>query len=314
MANTPPNITTPIINGTNQTPVTSSDKLGLLSEFIGTWNSPTGDAATGYNVMPLPQVGADGGYITKNFPYYEEITFSPIAGGAPNREGDYTQQSGVLFYEQRVYFASNPAPKNAGSVKDALIHAENGSWLYHNITQQLNGAYGYAPPNVNEQFLPNNNVPTQNPGLAYNKQISVPHGNSILMAGGPVNSGTGNPDFSSEQNKYLGTAPFSERTTVDPASFLTKQLDDLKTKHNVTVESYQSINVATRNIEGGGVSNIMFENKFGRVLGMDTTWYVEKLSNGTTQLQYIQIIWMEFQVNGSTKGFTHVDANTLVPA
>ena len=307
MANTIPNITTPIINPTNQTPVTGANNLGLLNDFIGTWNSPTGEAATGYNVMPLPQVGATEGYITKNFPYYEEITFAPIAGGAPNREGDYTQQSGVLFYEQRVYFATNPAPSGANSVKDALIHAENGSWLYHYVTPQLDGAYGpnHLPP-------PSGGIPPQPTNIQYNKQVSVPHGNSILMAGGPVGTGTGNPSFSEEKLKYLLTAPFSEMPTIDPSSFLTKQLDDLN-KKGITVASYSSINVTTTNVQGGGVSNILFENKYGKVVGMDTTWYVEKLSNGKTQLQYIQIIWLEFLVNGSFKLFTHVDANTLLP-
>lgn len=314
MATTPPDITTPIINPTNQTPVTGADNLGLLNDFIGTWNSPTGDAATGYNVMPLPQIGADDGYITKNFPYYEEITFSPIAGGAPNREGDFTQQSGVLFYEQRVYFATNPAPKNAPSAKDTLIHAENGSWLFHNITQQLNGPYGYAAPEVNEEYLPepSGGLPTQPANLEYNKQISVPHGNSILMAGGPGASGIGNPDFSDESAMYKSFPPFSDasRDTVDPVSFLTKQLEDLNNS-GVTVEGYSSVNVSTRAIEGGGVSNILFENKYGKVTEMDTTWYIEKLSNGKTQLQYVQIIFLEFNIGGTPTLFAHVDANTL---
>ena len=34
MANTPPNITTPIINPTNQTAATGAANLGLLNEFI----------------------------------------------------------------------------------------------------------------------------------------------------------------------------------------------------------------------------------------------------------------------------------------
>jgi len=312
MATTPPDITTPIINPTNQTPATGADNLGLLNDFIGTWNSPTGDSATGYNVMPLPQIGADGGYIAKNFPYYEEITFAPIAGGAPNREGDFTQSSGVLFYEQRVYFATNPAPKNAPSAKDTLVHAENGSWLYHDIGKQLNGPYGYAAPNVNEEYLdpPAGGLPTQPATLQYNKQISVPHGNSILMAGGPVNSGSGIPDFSSEQSQYLSLPPFSERETIDPTTFLTNQLEGLKS-NGITVDSYSSVRVSTSSIEGGGVSNILFENKYGRVTSMDTTWYVQKLSNGKTQLQYVQIILLEFNIGGSLKLFAHVDANTL---
>ena len=70
-----PDITTPLLSSTNQLPHIGTSKLGLLNSFIGTWNSPKGTNATGYNVMPLPQVDAPNkqGYITKNFPYFEEI-------------------------------------------------------------------------------------------------------------------------------------------------------------------------------------------------------------------------------------------------
>lgn len=301
----PPNITTPLITATNQTPQTGTDNLGLLNSFIGTWNSPTGNDATGYNVMPLPQVGATDGYITKNFPYFEEITFAPIAGGAPNREGNFTQQSGVLFYEQRVYFATNVDPSGNQPIENTLIHAENGSWLFHKITEQLEGPFG--PGNV----TPPNPLPTQPPNIQYNKQVSVPHGNSILMVGGPVANGTGNPSFSEQQSLYLNLPPFSDgRTGMDPAKALSDQLAALN-KSGVTVESYASITVSSAEVEGGGVSNILFENKYGRVTRMDTTWYVENLSNGKTQLQYIQIIWLEFNIGGGLKAFAHVDANTL---
>ncbi len=302
-----PNINRPIINPTNQATHTSEEQLGLLSEFIGTWNSPRGAAATGYNVMPLPQVGAENGYITKNFPYYEEITFAPIAGGAPNREGNFTQSSGVLFYEQRVYFANNEDPKGNQPIQDTLVHAENGSWLYHTIGKQLNGPYG---PDTLTPPVP---MPVQPPSIQYNKQVSVPHGNSILMAGGPVQTGKGNPDYAQVQALYLNSAPFSEIKTVDPVSALEKQIADLA-KKQITITDYSSIAVSSENVEGGGISNILFENKFGKVTKMDTIWYVQHLSDKTTQLQYVQVIWMEFKIGNEMKSFVHVDANTLVPA
>ncbi|MEP6931241.1 MAG: hypothetical protein ABI850_14560, partial [Flavobacterium sp.] len=136
-----PDITTPLVGTTNQPPVIGTSNLGLLNHFIGTWNSPVGAAATGYNVMPLPQADTANGYITKNFPYFEEISFSAIAGGAPNREGRYTQTSGVLFYEQRVYIANNADPGGVQPISNTLIHAENGTWLYHTIQNQVEGPY-----------------------------------------------------------------------------------------------------------------------------------------------------------------------------
>ena len=294
-----PNITTPLVSATNQPPVIGTDDLGLLNNFIGTWNSPTGAEATGYNVMPLPQADTPNGYITKNFPYFEEISFAAIAGGAPNREGKYTQASGVLFYEQRVYIADNADPNGAQPIQNTLIHAENGTWLYHTIGKQAEGPYGPG-------FVPATNIPVQDPTVQYNKQISVPHGVSVLMTGGPVVSGTGNPVFPTANRTQL---PFTDPSIIDPSTYLTQQLNSLNS-NGVTVTNYSSINVSTTN-HGGAVSNINFENSFGKVVSMNTTWYVETLSNGTVQLQYIQNIILEFLINGIQTQFSHIDANTL---
>lgn len=295
-----PDITTPLVSATNQPPVIGTDYLGLLNNFIGTWNSPTGANATGYNVMPLPQADAPNGYITKNFPYFEEISFAAIAGGAPNREGKYTQASSVLFYEQRVYIADNADPNGAQPIQNTLIHAENGTWLYHVIQNQVEGPYGPGTVPVT------NPIPVQNPATQYNKQISVPHGVSVLMTGGPVVSGTGNPVFPTADRTQL---PFTDPSIIDPSTYLTQQLNSLNAQ-GITVSSYSSINVSTTN-QGGAVSNINFENSFGKVISMNTTWYVETLSNGTVQLQYVQNIILEFLINGIQTQFSHIDANTL---
>jgi hypothetical protein len=103
--------------------------LGPLEGLVGTWtnqNLPGTDKGDpdnpySYNLIALPQVDPTSptGYILKNFKYFEEITFSPIAGNAPNRGGTGTQVCNTLFYEQRVYFADGPA-------KNSLVHAENG--------------------------------------------------------------------------------------------------------------------------------------------------------------------------------------------
>lgn len=300
-----PDITTPLISETNQPVDTTSSQLGHLSSFIGTWNSPRDTNATGYNVMPLPEIGAPNGkgYITKNFPYYEEITFSPIAGGAPNREGNYTQTSGVLFYEQRVYIANNTDPSGNQPIQDTLVHAENGSWLYHTIIEQTQGAFG--PGTV----TPPNPLPTQDPATQYNKQVSVPHGNSILMVGSPIATGTGNPTFSTTDKTVL---PFTDPTIKDPVTALSDQLTELNNE-GITVLDYTSIKVDSVN-PGGGVTNIVFENRNSKVTSMDTTWYIENLSNGAVQLQYVQNIWLEFPINNVITKFVHVDANTLKPA
>ena len=298
---TQPDITTPLVRDPVQ--AVNDDTLGDLKWFVGTWNSPKGADATGYNVMPLPQKGAKNGYILKNMPYYEEITFAPIAGGAPNRGGTFTQSNNVLFYEQRVYIANNPAPSPAPSVQDTLVHAENGSWLYRTFGPQLDGAYG-------PDKLPLPSPPPVEPvSQQYVKQVSVPHGNSLLLVGGAIEM-EGAPNIPPTPN---GVLPFSDnKEIVDPNDKLKEQLMSLHEK-DITVTKHIEIKVNNNTEAGGGISNVLFEQKHADVDCFDTTWYIEFLSNGTVQLQYFQFIWMKLLINGQWEKFLHCDANTLIP-
>lgn len=289
-----PNITTPLVVAPNQpTPF----PLGVLSTLVGTWNSPSGAGATGYNVMSLPQIGAPGGYITKNFSYFEEISFAQIAGNAPNRSGNFTQNSNALFYEQRVYIASAPAP----GAQNILIHAENGSWLYREFVDQTLGPYGPG------MVPPPNPLPSQPPASQYVKQVSVPHGNSMLLIG-QANFHKGSPVIPPTPLTML---PFSDPTQgiIDPNSFLTKRLDQLRAVDNPVV-SYIELTVSSTN-PGGGINNTNFEQQHATVANFSTTWYIETLRDQSVQLQYTQSIFMTINLNGVATPFLHVDANTL---
>jgi hypothetical protein len=294
----PPNITTPLVTAPNQpTPF----PLGFLHALVGTWNSPTGASATGYNVMSLPQVGAPNGYITKNFPYFEEITFAEIAGNAPNRSGNFTQNCNVLFYEQRVFIADNPATPPAPSPQNTLIHAENGAWLYREYVDQIAGPYG---PGIVPPPVP---LPVQDAASQYVKQVSVPHGNSMLMTGqGTALMGT--PVIPPTPHDML---PFSDKSQhiIDPNSLLTKQLQHLASINNPVV-SYIELSLDSAN-GGGGVQNTFFEQKHATVNRFTTTWYIETLKDGSIQLQYTQSIFMIINIGGVPTPFRHVDANTL---
>lgn len=299
---TPPDTNTPLVIGPNpQMGVIAM--LGALEALIGTWNSPRGATATGYNVMPLPQTSAPGGYIVKNFPYYEEITFAPIAGTAPNRGGNLTQTANVLFYEQRVYFADNPQPPPAVQVQDMLVHAENGSWLRMVFGPQVEGPYGSATPNT----LIVNPV---HPATEYVKQVSVPHGNSILAVGSATVIGNTKPVFPVANRAVL---PFTDPTVKDPNTVLQAQLDQLASK-GVTVTNTTMITLTTDSAVGGNVSDIHFEQRHATVDRFETTWYIETLNDGTTQLQYSQTMFMKLLIKGVLVDFLHIDANTLVRA
>lgn len=175
---------------------------GSLSEFqcrlIGTWKNDPSLLVDGRppssNVMPLPQVETQpdrpttteyGGFILKNFSFTEIIRFNgsimqadppehidegalAIVAGAPNRGGTYTQTSHAIFYDQLVQFADGP---DAGKV----VHVENGAWLHFGSVEQLVGPYG--PGTFPGPVL------RQPPYVTIAKQISVPHGNSVLALG-----------------------------------------------------------------------------------------------------------------------------------
>lgn len=148
-----------------------------------------------YNIMPLPQVkNPDGsenpsGFILKNFRYYEFLNFSDgIAnmGVAPNRGGEVSQNARALFYEQQVRFAEGPegptgtltSPDNKKSGQGDIVHLENGAWLWLPRYVQQPGPYA---PEINKERVQDDL--DQPADVLIAKQISVPHGNSILALG-----------------------------------------------------------------------------------------------------------------------------------
>jgi hypothetical protein len=312
--NTQANLTNPLISEPAQTsPAAPMQSLGPLEFLVGTWTNKltdTDDLPYSYNVMPLPQVDPSSptGYILKNFAYYEELTFSAIHGSAANRGGKGTQNCNVLFYEQRVYFAEGPN-------KNALVHAENGSLLFLNDQLQILGPYGNGDlPGLGNQTIKNSVAPTQQFNII--KQISVPHGNSILAAGSyqkqtgapiiPVISTL--PDGVNTQ-QYLQLDPVSNPNpsyTLNPNQALA---DALLAK---PVSSFIAINVSSDN-GSGGVTNIGFEQQHAKVVTYSCNYWLEALSDATefTQLQYSQTILMRLPIGEGFVDFPHVTTNTL---
>ncbi|MBO0804186.1 MAG: hypothetical protein J2P25_14070 [Nocardiopsaceae bacterium] len=198
--------------------VTSANLAEFQQLLIGTWRNVDELTRDGkplsYNVMPLPQDTPQpgrpaepgeseyGGFILKNFAFTETIRFNgtasagdpadqqdpgalAVAGAAPNRGGTYTQSAHAVFYEQQVRFAEGPQ-------QGQIIHLENGAWLHLGSQAQMTGPYTTEPAPPDAQVLP------QPPALTIAKQISVPHGNSILALGSvDLNDrGTYDPDLS----------------------------------------------------------------------------------------------------------------------
>jgi len=321
--NTQPDTGVPLARDPAQaSPGVPLNQLGPLASLIGTWTNQNlpgtsqggPQAPYSYNVMPLPQVDPSSpvGYILKNFSYYEELSFTAIHGNAPNRGGMGQQVSFTLFYEQRVYFAEGPN-------KDALVHAENGSLLYLLDTTQPLGPYGNGDrPGLGNQVVQNSVAPTQMFNLA--KQVSVPHGNSILALGayaGSGNTGQGVPQIPAVSPLPSGVSdqPYKvDDPVTNPQPALTANPNQVLVNALAARPSTNFLHLGVSTANGkGAVTNIGFEQQHANVSRYDFDYWLESFdgTDNYTQLQYTQTITLQIPVNGTVVTFPHVTANTL---
>lgn len=295
-----PDVSTPLLRegGGNCDPNILA-KLGPLAGLIGTWVS---NRTTGFNVMPIPEATAANGFILKNFSYFEEITFSAIEGKVANRGGTDEQDSYTLFYEQRVFFSDGPQVNK-------LVHAENGSWLHLVMAPQLLGQVGTEPMSSPPATSP---IPPQNPKMAIVKQVSVPHGNSIL-AMGSVNTMQGAPKIPVVSTLPVGApdryfSPYgsdiSTNPNINPNTVLETALLNsprvLRT-HCFTVDSANH----------GGIENVPYIKQHMNVSRFTNDLWLEELETGELQMQYSQNISLEFIQDKNKILFPHIVANTL---
>ncbi len=269
--------------------------VGDLQRLLGTWISPSGARAQGYNVMPLPQRGE---LITKNFLYYEEMSFTS-PGIAPNRGDMGVQQAcAALTYEQRVYFAEGPAA-------NMLVHFENGLWLNTTFAVQRDGAYipvvpGSAP--VPPEYM-----------YPLVKQVSVPHGNSILAVGA-VSPFRGQPDIPVPS---LTMPPFGPANIPNPNMALVDRNNNLLRAGAMFGPDGVHLHVSSNNGPGAGIRNIAFEQRHVKVTSYEMDiWLVSvNVDRATqTQLQYTQTIAMDIvqSPNSPPIPTLHVTANSLM--
>ncbi|MGH1577243.1 heme-binding protein [Planktotalea sp.] len=339
--------TTPIIAEIPKNATTADATSGAylpINKLLGTWQSPA-DTPTGYNVMPVPAGNkqmqsptTSDDWLSKNFYYYEEMTFT-APGEAPNRGQLFQQGCYGMAYEQRVYFAPNTAgigaliyqPPVAASAENGLVHYENGLWLHSQFEAQPEGAYGanlpYPPVDPSTGNPIATPTPPANPIV---KQVSVPHGNSILALGGVTQiDGLPQHDVSAIAEK-----PFTLDATIpNPSAVLKAAVDGLAQQAGKTFKT-TLLSVSTDAASGGSVTNIPFEVGNADVSGYEMdVWIIEVFDDpsdtapSSTVLQYLQKIPMTFFItqtptpggkgnDGTAETFYHITANTLtkVPA
>lgn len=301
---------------------------GGLNQFqqllIGTWsNQPLPNATQGeggtsnplsYNVMPLPQ---SPGYILKNFTYYEVLEFEgndavALPATAPNRGNTSLQVPTALFYEQQVYFADGPGTGE-------IVHVENGAWLNLRTGQQLVGPYPPPPGSGIHLDDPNR----QPPQITIAKQMSVPHGNSILALGSfsePQDGAPAIPDAPSvlPTPPGLDTSPYT--TQLDQPSNYQNPLPALTANTNEPLQTaigliqpnqYITWSVSTGN--QGQAIDIPFEQRMANVTGYTASYWLLSTDGGASYkyLAYTQNISMQLVIGGTHYDFPHVTSNVV---
>ena len=286
----------------------------------GTWtnqvlpNAKNGEGSPAnplsYNVMPLPQTPPN--YILKNFTYFETIKFNSdadiaIPATAPNRGDTNLQAPTALFYDQLVEFAEGPGV-------NTVVHVENGAWLNLQTGNALVGPY--APV-----VLQNPNQ--QPPNLTVAKQMSVPHGNSILALGSFSAPTAGAPTIPNAPS-VLPTP-----TGLDVAPYTTQLADQTNYQNpqpNLTANTNEPIQTAVAMIapthyitwtvstgNQGMTMNIPFEHSASNVTAYSASYWLLSTDGGKTYpiLAYTQTITMVFTIGTVHYTFPHVTTNVV---
>ncbi len=351
MSNPIPNTTDPLVT-TPSTPAVGQpvkNGLGQLIHLVGTWNSiPAGTYS--WNTMPLPQDNVHDSFILKNFPYLEELSFAEIPGTAPNRGSGFTQVANTLFYEQRVYFSPStggmfPVPEDA---EYTLVHAENGSWLFLDIDRQFSGAFptdGSSPVPLPDGTT---TLPVQDPSMNIVKQMSVPHGNSILATGTvtpeaefPVNpppivspDNPGTPKLSAIPGvpsiPQLNAVPNFEgkpygARKYGPSAIVNGVETNANINTNIKLVNYLEANPPKSYIHfkvaapAQKITNISFETKHALVDSYEMEMWLLNPGTPDAALMYYQNIGMSMTLSSSTSTdskvvtFPHLTSNVVVP-
>ena len=206
------------------------------------------------------------------------------------------------------------------------MHAENGSWLFLTTGAQSKKPYASTPivPHLGA-------IPQQSVTSNIAKQISVPHGNSILAQGGI--KGYTNSELEIIQPFIMkGPVTIENFTDVIPDGINKKPYEtlsignsfpNLNNNPNLPLQNgvkdnkcnqYIQWGVNTKNPDAeGAVTNIPFEKEKANVISYEANYWLQNFKNSEdfTQLSYNQTIWMDINIKGKLVSFPHFTCNTL---
>ena len=277
--------------------------------------------------MPLPQeTNGTKGFILKNSTIYEIVKFNDksdidLPTTAPNRGEGLLQTPTALYYEQQVYFG----PGSPGNAK--IVHTENGSWLNLRTSDPFTGENPYQDP-----MLQN---PNQQPATStIAKQMSVPHGNSILALGSFNAPAAGVPTLSptepypylptpttgldlsaydavlDNQDSYQNPIPAWTRDPFEPLNIGVKLIPNITHSMNWQVTTAP---VSTDPPAAGGTLNIPFEERSAEVTDYSAIYWLLSTDGGTqyNYLAYAQAITLKIKINDTNYSFPHLTSNLV---
>ena len=294
------------------------EDLGPFKELPGTWTS----GETGWNMIALPFGGPGADFRLLLNQYREHLTFSLVDKAIPNRgvspSGETDQTLVGLDYEQLIKQVATTDQPDSGLKQSvgAGIHHEPG--LFLNMVDQVN---------------------LGEPTIA--RLATIPHGDSVL-ASGTISTTAGLVDIPAVDglpvgvsqdlvnNKYLapyaffhqtpftGTVNFAGFPGFDPVSphLLLEFANQALAGQNLEVVNTTTLSFSTA--PNGGINNIPFVVKQANATSMNSTFWIQEISDGSLRLQYLQVVTLEFLPRGDGLpgriAWPHVSINTLTKA
>ena len=310
---------------------TSRAALGPLAQLPGRWSNTPNFPGRGWNIIALPFARGPSNYRVLMNQYNEELTFTTVDEGVPNRgikdfRGGKRQSDQFLValdYQQtiaQVAAADFPESGEAGG-KGLPIHHEPGLWLnmLNETTDDLDIARLATVPHGDAALAMGRSSkhggPPELPENVSAFPIGVPA--TVTDRGG---NEIPNPYLAPYQhfidNPFTGIVPppFPGFLPDDTSALLHAAIDRRDVKRHTVLD-------VDTTIPTGGIHNIPFIVKQANAASMKSTFWISELAekdkygNNRMILQYFQVVMLDFfdRTDGlpGRIGWPHISINTL---
>lgn len=321
------------------------ETLGPLSMLPGVWKNTDALHGFGFNMIALPFADEENGYRLLMNQYDEELHFSIVDKGVPNRGSGFdlatnkpviTDQTIVaLDYDQKiVQIAAEDFPQSgeANKFDGQAIHKEPGLWLHmtDQNTTGINIARLGSIPHGNSVLAVGRAPEGPSPGLP---PRIVPNVNGVVVGGGV------NPDEEDlepsyfapykhfHENPFRGRVPikgFKGFEPVDTTELLRHALatalpGEVKNTMRLHVDSTLD-HAGVNTLNHSGIVNIPFIVRQADAIAMNSTFLIYEVEDKDTEkmryfMQYVQNVILDFigrpDGHPGRARWPHISINTM---